>query len=79
MKQEFIERMAPPPMKKRGPSFRQLEFERRYRRSTLEGHIRYLEEKFRNCNKIKHPAKWLQLQDELGKAYKQLMKLTINR
>lgn len=79
MNQEFIESMAPPAKKKRGPSFRQLEFERRYRRSTLEGHIRYLEEKFSNCNKMKHPAKWLQLQDELGKAYKMLMELTRNK
>lgn len=73
MNQEFIERMAPSAKKKRGPSFQQLEFERRYRRSTIEGQISYLEKQFQNCDKIEEPGRWLYLQDELGKAYKELM------
>jgi hypothetical protein len=75
MNQEFIEHMAPPAKKRRGPSFRQLEFERRYRRSTIESQVKRLEKQFADCDKMEEPGRWLYLQDELGRAYKCLMEM----
>ncbi|MFW5830775.1 MAG: hypothetical protein ACOCVA_00900 [Prolixibacteraceae bacterium] len=77
MDTEFIEKMAPPLGKTR-PTLRQIEYHRRFNRRNIEQEVLHLEEEFRQCNKMAAPGKWLQLQTELGEAYKKLMEMKGN-
>jgi len=75
MNTEFIEKMAPPREKKTRPTLRQLEYHRRFNRRNIEQEVLNLEKEFKNCNRMEDPGRWLQLQTQLGDAYKQLMEL----
>lgn len=72
MQQEFIEQMAPP-KQKRSLSFRQLDYQRRFNRRNITREVRDLEQEFKKCDKLEEPGRWLQLQSDLGHAYKKLM------
>lgn len=60
---------------RRHASIEQLRFERKYRKHDIEANIRILEFRFKGLNYIDNPAEWFDMQDQLGCAYAQLMKL----